>query len=386
MNIQILSHVPFDSIYGAGSSLRNHYIAMEPYRDFIFRHISRTPSKSFLRRPLSIDKRCNIVSNFNSSLPIDFNWDGANAMKFKGLRKFVAGGLFWAHKGRTLESIKSGNPDLIHINSLALVPVLKSIVEVMPQVKIVAHVRELLSFGLSSNQISDLDLVDGFISIDKAAQDRLIKVAPFVSKKISAIIQNPFRPVNNIFKPNCDSTVFHNKIKIGMAGQISEDKGVLFVMESLLASNCRGFHLILAGESKGEYGRKVLALCSTHAEYFTYIGEIPNLNESGFYNFIDIVARGDDSFRTGRTVFEALFSGKCCILPGTQEDVKLDQNLARFFDKLYTFNPNNVSSLAETFKRIYNNFPTIISPIVEDGNFPDYAFAVNNFYCNVLQT
>ena len=44
-------------------------------------------------------------------------------------------------------------------------------------------------------------------------------------------------------------------------------------------------------------------------------GLVESLSDTNFYEKIDLLIRGDKTFRTGRTVFEALYQGKEVLIP-----------------------------------------------------------------------
>jgi hypothetical protein len=83
-----------------------------------------------------------------------------------------------------------------------------------------------------------------------------------------------------------------------------------------------------------------------------YLGEVPNLVSTGFFKSIDYLVRADSTFRTGRTVYEALFAGKAVILPGNQSDLEDDKNLAEFCGRVFFYDPLSADGLIESFKQL----------------------------------
>ena len=121
----------------------------------------------------------------------------------------------------------------------------------------------------------------------------------------------------------------------------------------------------------GEDVNDVISICNKSMGRVFYLGEVPNLVDTGFFKSIDYLVRGDITFRTGRTVFEALYAGKVVIMPGVQSDLDNDKNLAEFRERVFFYDPFSADGLFESFKHIANcNF---------SGNDTVYFRAGNNF-------
>ena len=209
--------------------------------------------------------------------------------------------------------------------------------------------------------------------------------------KRSVSVQNPFRsndrhPDPEIFK-NIDP---QNSTLFAIAGHVSAEKGVKFVCEAFIRANLEKSVLLVLGRARGTHGKLVKAMCDDHPSKLRWLGEQPNLLGRGFFNGIDAIVRGDATYCTGRTVYEALFSGAGALLPGTQADLNSDLNLLPFQDKIMMYEPNNLQALTRAFKEFAANHFNQQSIVATNrskplSNFNLYSQRILDCYNRALQ-
>lgn len=339
MKIILISHVPLTGTYGAATSLRNHLKLLWSDPELEFTVIEQL---GYHHGP-KVQAFCNI-SRISWLLPVTGNYDGYVGGYLRNIYYFIRKRIaFWIFNSLCKRMIAL-RPDVIHLNSLVLADMgcwLRSNKQ-FDQVRLIASVREVLSSNLSQSEVDSIRLIDSFICIDNATKDSLIKHAQVNSVDV-VVQQNPFVITDESWSRGCE---FKNRFKciFAIAGAITEDKGVLNVVRSFLAVDLKDSVLLIAGGAQGRYSNEVKELCKTSTNIF-YLGEIPDLCASGFFNAIDVIIRGDHSFRTGRTVYEAIYSGAIAILPCVGDEYLSDNELSAVLDNVLFYLPNDLKSL-----------------------------------------
>lgn len=360
--ILCLSHVPWESTYGAGTSLRMHWKSLEPemksgsisvtliYRigfHELFRRSSKVSQENvFFERigklVLSPDRNCENSKHVSLFLM-------ARMFVSRIINKIIEI-ISVLYLARLCEKKQF---EIIHFNSLVLVTIANNLRKITPlkKSKFILHVREFLLPGLSVRQKSKFNAIDLFVCIDTSTEMRLVQeLGPTVARK-TLIIQNPFQaaPFNQRFnfqKYNSRSPC----VTFAIVGAICEEKGVLFACRSFLETRDKRGTLFVVGD--GVERENLLTLCDESAGRIVFLGEICNLVETGFFNSIDFLVRGDQSFRTGRTVFEALYAGKSVILPGDNRDLSREPALSNFEEKITFYTPNSAEGLTKAFDSV----------------------------------
>ncbi len=393
--IAVLSHVNFNSIYGAGTSLRNHYDAFRICNDYQFIHIERRKIIPFGKKEKSSELKLshypNVKARFSLPLPFSQNHDGCSntiSIQVKAAIRFLFDDIgAW----KTINRVNKIKPDAVHINSLVLLPIVRLLrtQKCLMYTPIIAHVRELLKYNLNRHQQNILThQINHFICIDKAAYNRLIEVVPSIKRSQISIIQNPFIYSNEnpdpIFLENIPK---HFKV-FAIVGKVSPDKGVDLVCRAFLSHDFSDAMLIIIGDANDSYGKAIRQMCEAYPNRLRWLGEQSDLVYRGFFNGIDVLVRGDKSFRTGRTVYEALFSGVRVILPGSSTELGNDSILNNFAANVDLYEPNSLESLTTTllqskFKctqcRIKNH-----QARVKRNNYNEYLEQVINVYQSVF--
>lgn len=380
--ILTISHVPWNTVYGAGTSLRLHWEILQ--QDIIAGRMS-----------VSIVTRVGLLGLISSSkvqfegvryfksvgrlvFSLDQNYDYERISKdiFALFRKTVS-----RIANRTVETLsllylvvicKIHNFDIIHFNSHVLVSVASRLARLLgvTRPRMIMHVRDFLASGLSQRERSYFNDIDTFICIDYSTQAKLIEELGAAFSRKSVVIQNPFSTAANDIRFDLGRyQVPSGKKVFAIVGAVIADKGVIKACRSFVEADISDAVLLVVG--KGEDVDDVVSICDQSRGRVFYLGEVPNLVGTGFFNAIDFLVRGDSTFRTGRTVFEALYAGKAVILPGNQIDLDNDSNLAEFRGRVYFYDPLSADSLLASFKRI--------SSCISLSNDTASCYAGNNF-------
>ena len=392
LKVLSISHVPLESNYGAGTSLRLHWRALLPQisAGLIEPHLitpiglreamgGKNISKSIGGKPF--------ISHRNFFLPFELNYERENPTYVKEFRSkmlsVIYKAIFKIYAGRFIEIIDLGKFDVVHLNSVVLAPVATTIKNRLGvrSPYIILHVREFLDNKISKKQISDICAADNFICIDVAAQKRLVTTAGDTLIKRCSVINNPFFSPENIFHSDVFGDDKNGIKRFAIAGCVTSDKGVLRVCEAFLEAEIPDAILYIVGAGAGPYYEKVKSLVLGSNEKCRLLGELDQLSERGFFNSIDVLIRGDKSFRTGRTVYEALYAGASVVFPGVYTDLESDNELHRFKDKIYLFEPNSSQKLIDALVKASRSIiPSERTLRPHLDNFMQYRERVSQIY------
>jgi len=339
MKIIIISHVPLTGTYGAATSLRNHINLLLKHPEFEFNVIEQLGYHHGPKVHVSYK-----ISRVSWLLPITGNYDGYFGGYLREIYYYVRRKIAFLIFNNLCKRLIALRPDVIHLNSLVLADVacwLRSDKR-FDQVRIIASVREVLSSDLLHSEVESIRFIDNYICIDNATKDSLLQHTQ-VNPSDVVIQQNPFIVPDVSWSRDHE---FKNRFKciFAIAGAITEDKGVLDVLRAFLSVNLKDSALLIVGGAKGNYSKEVKKICRTSSNVF-YLGEIPDLCASGFFNTIDVVIRGDRSFRTGRTVYEAIYSGSIAILPCISDEYLNDDEISLVLNNILFYLPNDLKSL-----------------------------------------
>lgn len=360
MKVLCISHVPWDSIYGAGTSLRNHWGVLTPLMESGDIKADLVTRVGLIEWGKSIPYKWAIKPPFRTTRRMVFCLDQNNERDVFG----------WRQKTRTLISRMFNNLaekisilllkrflaaerfDILHFNSHVLASVARKLVAENGRQKptVIVHVRDFLIRNPTNQERDNLLAIDSFICIDAATRDRLIEVLGDGIKLRCTIIQNPFYSVTGRhfeaerFSPNRDL------VKFAVVGPVTPDKGVIAIARAFLSSNIPKAILYVVGA--GSDSKSVEEIANISAGRLIVLGEIRELVERGFFNSIDVLVRGECAFRTGRTVYEALYAGVAVLLPGNQQQMNADANLRVFQSSVYLYPPDQFVELAISMNKI----------------------------------
>lgn len=395
--VAMISHVPIDSIYGAGTSLRGHLRAMKCQKKYSFGLILPKSIRHGILTKLNDAEIMKTFSNVSTLrhryMRCSSNYDAPREGLGVSARILVNNVFGSLCRSKMIQTFNEFAPHLIHLNSLVLAPIAlwQKRNKAIGSIPVLLHARELLRPSISKQQKHQIASADVFICIDAAVRNRLLNVMDgMIDGKDVIAIQNPFRsneiaPDPELFK-NIDirrSTVF------AIVGQVSSDKGVEFVCEAFLRAHLEKCVMLVVGQGASAYSQRVKALCDRYSDKLRWLGNQPDLIARGFFNGVHAVVRGETSFCTGRTVYEALYSGADVILPGSREHLPVDSNLATFRNQVFFYQPGNIASLSETFQLYVNSYfsrDTVGSkvPLYKD-NYAIYAQDIHQCYSRAIR-
>lgn len=373
MKVMLVSHVSPDSIYGAGSSLRQHMRLLHTHQLTLLSPVHKRAES------VAADVEVNRVFS-----PVTYNNDAAHSFFRVWALSLFSRVAFWITSPWILFQLFRSAPDIVHLNSLVLSDffLLLRFYRLFRRVSIVSHVREMLKPSLSSWQKFLISTCDHFVFIDKAVQLRFLSSVG--APKNADIVQNPFQgavePVGN----PAGLVVDPQKRVFAMAGRIENGKGVLEICRVFNELGSDAAVLVIVGGGAPSCLEELSALVSSSAGRIIYLDEVKNLQETGFFGRVDFLIRGEPFFCTGRTVYEALYSGAQVILPGHQNNLDEDGILAGFRDSVRFYAPNDFSGLMGLISELLHQGKSC-KPKDIRSNYVEYSERLNSIYSKVAK-
>lgn len=376
VKILVLNHSNIHSTYGASTSLRDHFKAFENNDKIVFSCIYRKNLIDFFKFRnikkeifninelrnywLEINSKC--FSHTSPGLIKKLVDEIAPNLVAKLLKKFL------------IKNILKINPDVIHLNSIVLLPMIQNLVEEikLKNLKIVLHVRELIDID-SCNDYKKIinDNIDYIVFIDQAVKSKFYKSKIDYDIRKTIVQSNPFNPPLEI-NENINKYFKSEKKIYAIAGIICEDKGVSFVCEAFLNASIKNAELFVIG-SINSFGKE---LKSKYNYKIKFIGELNNLFKSGAFLKIDCLIRGEANFCIGRTVYESLYSGGYVVMQGDERDIQNNEELLKFKNQIEIYEARNLKSFIDALKKVDHKIE--VARIKKDkrlliSNFKDYS-------------
>lgn len=373
MKVVLVSHVSPDSIYGAGSSLRQHMELVGVHHLTLFSPVHKAVK--------SVSGDVEVSRVFS---PITYNNDAKHSVFRTYVLSLCSRLAFWFTSPWILYQLFKAAPDVIHLNSLVLSDflLLLRFYRNFKKVAIVSHVREMLKPSLSAWQKFLILTCDHFVFIDKAVQMRF---ASAVGASVNFdIVQNPFKGSAVSGDLPAGLVVDSEKKVFAMAGRIEEGKGVLEICRAFNALSSDAAVLVIVGGGSPSFLDELASLVRIGAGRIIYLGEVKNLQESGFFGRVDFLLRGEPFFCTGRTVYEALYSGGQAILPGAEKNLDEDDILASFKTSVRFYTPNDFAGLSSTIEDLLKS-DQISAPKNIRSNYDEYSNFLNSIYSKVAK-
>lgn len=271
--------------------------------------------------------------------PLDVEYKETIKWKLKYFINYVLGKVFQFH---IYQIINKNQYDIIHLNSIILFPLLTS------KYPMYIHVREISGAGrvLQRCIINKLSKARGVIFIDKATE---IPFSAKLDRIQSIVLNNPFdmsgielldkKSIRQRYHINDDEIVYT------IAGNVSEVKGVDFVIQSFVKTN-RNAKLLVVGSGEKKFLDKCKKIINSDSRV-VFTGELVDMRP--IYAISDYIVRGDAHFCIGRTIYEGLYSGAGTIIPGNLENSIDIFEYERFRKKIFFYTPRNSEALQTNF-------------------------------------
>ena len=255
-----------------------------------------------------------------------------HAQVWQSARSHLLFPVMWrAERSRFARFVARERYDAVHLNSLVLHPM------VTDDLPFILHVREILA-DRHVRVMSDAASARGTIFIDEATR------APFVrAPRHHVILNNPVDMTGVGQLPRdiearlggdpANLTIF------AIIGDLTDEKGLPFVVESFRRVRSREARLVLVGR----------ALPAARAKLERFAGGDPRIVFWGeereiaqIYTLADYVLRGEAYPCVGRTIYEALYAGCGVIVPGSRETHGMFE-FQRFADRIHFYAPRDRS-------------------------------------------
>lgn len=362
--ILYISNVPWDTLYGAGSSLRLHFQALEKNfkknnikADIICRYGLKEffieKKKSFSKpKFLKVHKIVFYLDKIEEIVNFEFKNKKNFFLKFrKKISDFfnIIAEIFFYIKIYNLN--KKNNYDFVHCNSVVTIGFLDRLKKfyILNKVTTLLHVRELLINPLPIEYKKKINQINKFICINDDTKNALNVALPKKKKDIK-VIHNPCNPGIIKIAKKIDNKLKKNITYFAIAGMVTEGKGVEFIINSFLKAKLLRSKLLVVGD--GSDLKKITKKFKENNNII-FLGTIKNLGLTNFYEKVDFLIRGDKTSGIGRTVYEALYSGSRIILPKHRNN-KLDRYLTSFKNQIKFYKPRSEIELIKLLKSTKN--------------------------------
>tara|TARA_Y100000389_G_scaffold199988_1_gene239494 strand:- start:11157 stop:12344 length:1188 start_codon:yes stop_codon:yes gene_type:complete len=391
--ILYISNVPWDTLYGAGSSLRLHFQALEKNfkknnisADVICRYglkeffIKKKKSFSNIPKFLKIHKIVFYLDKIDEIVNFEFKNKKNFFLKFrKKISDFfnLITEIFFYIKIYNMN--KKNNYDFIHCNSVLTIGFLNRLKKfhILNEVTTILHVRELLINPLPIGYKKEINQINKFICINDDTKNALNVALPKKKKLDIEVINNPFSPGIIKISKKIDDKLKNNITYFAIVGVVTEGKGIEFVINTFLKAKLLRSKLLVVG--KGSDFKKMTEKFKKNYN-IKFLGEIEDLGLTNFYEKIDFLIRGDKTTGIGRTVFEGLYSGARVILPKHRND-KLDRYLKSFKNQIKFYKPRSEIELVRLLKSTKHVKERINRK--NQNNFKYYSSNMINIYSNL---
>lgn len=284
--------------------------------------------------------------------------------------------LYRKDKTKITKLIKNGNYDIIHLNSSILYPLITK------QCPTIIHIRELLKPDISRKAVNKFKQAAGIIQIDNSVHMSLSQNFTKVNMPLNIILNNPFKISRMDF---FDKPSLYAKYNIGkqivflIAGVIDSFKGVDFVTDAFQKCDRKDIILLVAGNPNTKLATELIRK-NSNDERIRFIGEQKNMEE--IYAITDYLVRADPIFCTGRTIYEALYSGCKVLMQGTQENYNDINCHAGLRDEVHFYSPRDTNSFVSILQNL--NKPHRKNQIVND-NVKEFIDSFESFLDEVLE-
>ncbi len=299
------------------------------------------------RKKLPLLKKDQEHSNqeFSRYLPVEYNYHNSSKL-INWLLRIIN---LFTNKHKLHKLIKKYNPDIIHFNSLVLIPLIDYVINHpdFKNLKIVCHVRESINDSFNKKYKNTLSKINAYICIDSITKRNLLKIYPYLKNTKITILPNLIEYSLQKQGPS------DRKIKtFGYVGILNSDKGALFiakVFKSMAVSDT--ILLILGNGFTLDHLR--LKLLAINCRNIIILGFKKNLLQTKIYDSIDVIIRGESEFvGLGRSGFEAIVHRKILVLPNTKDYLPL--TMLSDESPIQLYEARNLESLKALILSLYN--------------------------------
>jgi glycosyltransferase involved in cell wall biosynthesis len=279
--------------------------------------------------------------------------------------------LMWrAEQRRFGKFVERQKFDAVHLNSLVLHPM------VSPDLPFTLHVREILT-DRKHGVRRDAARTRGTVFIDVATKKPFEPSLP----PHHVILNNPV-DMTGVGEPPADIarrlggdpaslTVF------AMIGDLTDEKGVPFVIEVFRRARSSDVRLVLVGKSTPAMRSRLEQLADGDRR-IVFWGEEREIAK--LYTVADFVLRGEGYPCVGRTIYEALYAGCGVIIPGRREGHGMFE-LDRFGDRVHFYPPRDEDAFVAQIDALTG---TKYSAKRGESNVPGYVAAFDRFLRRAL--
>lgn len=351
MNYFYVLHGKYDSPYGASTSLRSHISLIHSdssSRIFVFfRFVPKSLSDLSSTLTTSLVSLYRLFFSSKTAKPrigliplyfrFEYNFEGAptEVPRFSFVKDLIS----LPSELIIVSCALLFRPPIIHFNSISLLSSLiriKILLSVFSKsLQLILHVREHASLYTREFLIRNVSLINKAIFIEPTVLTRFNYVFQ-PSYLPCKVITNPFMPPYLPLPRQLNISADRSPI-LAYFGQLSSEKNTSILLDSytLFKSHSPDSALILIGDPADNFKHPILSNSSLCEKLDIYsLASIPNLSSTSVYDLVDIFIRPDPHFMTGRTTYEALYSGCHLIMTGTKDEINNDQTLSPFSDRI----------------------------------------------------
>ncbi len=252
--------------------------------------------------------------------------------------------------------LKHLKPDLIHLNSLTIWPLLF----ILPKkYKTIIHIREIYNenVNIMTKKLLRKALLRAYkiIGIDEGVKKALRGIAKDVE-----VLRNPFDMENARMLRETDRKTLYERINlspelktVALIGRIQPIKGQSFFIDLAEAYYDKENTLFLVIGTSGN--SNYYSLVSEKAKKCANLRILGGFDEMDvIFPILDVIVRCEDFLPLGRTVFEGYYAGCSVLLPVKEED---DITEIRQFlnDGIWLYKARNITDISEKLKLILDS-------------------------------
>lgn len=237
---------------------------------------------------------------------------------------------------KIIELAKKRNVDVVHLNSVVLIDMISH------DGPFIVHVRELVDSTFDDSLSRKIRAASGVIFIDNVVSK------PFENFEVrnSLVLKNPFDLMSNPESlrsakfTSCISRI-NNKYVIAIIGYVKDEKGINFIIDFLKINNDKRFVILVVGH--GDLFDTCKNFERIDPRLIVY-GEEEDI--SIIYKNADLVIRGEDVPRLGRTVYEAIYYGANVLIPGQKANYPSDL-FEKYSEHVYLYNARDLTDFSK---------------------------------------